>query len=286
MITNYLLPFLTLLFCFQIYANHCPSDKSKTISHVLVIKKKNLKNNINLSEVSAIIETAASAIILEYNTTLGTDNTVTLPLHGTVNVTIDWVYDNAIQIVTTARNVDHTYQLAGTYTVGILASLQQFGPWNYTNANKLTKVFSFGGSGLTSLDAAFMIASSIIEMVVKIPATVNSLNQMFSNTASFNFDTGSWDLRNVTNIIAIFIGAYFFNQNISSWDVSNVTNMFVIFAGATSFNQNISRWNVSNVTNMRSMFFRASSFNQDISTSSISTKQRVFFCYYSARKSL
>jgi len=44
-----------------------------------------------------------------------------------------------------------------------------------------------------------------------------------------------------------------------------VTNMYAMFFGAYKFNQDISGWNVSKVTSMRSMFNQASSFNQNIS---------------------
>ena len=37
-------------------------------------------------------------------------------------------------------------------------------------------------------------------------------------------------------------------DNISGWNVSNVTDMRAMFMGAPSFNQDISGWNVSSVT--------------------------------------
>ena len=63
---------------------------------------------------------------LEFNTTLSSGTTVTLPLYGTVNVPVDWGDSNS-EPFTTTGNKDHTYDTDGTYTVSISGSLTQFG---------------------------------------------------------------------------------------------------------------------------------------------------------------
>jgi surface protein len=74
-------------------------------------------------------------------------------------------------------------------------------------------------------------------------------------------EISEWDVSNVTNMRALFLGATSFNQPLNKWNVSNVTNMSYMFNGATSFNQPLNKWDVSNLTNMEYMFSGATSFN-------------------------
>jgi surface protein len=55
-----------------------------------------------------------------------------------------------------------------------------------------------------------------------------------------------------------------FNGDLSRWDIRNVTDMRAIFGGATQYNGNIGQWNVSNVRNMSHMFTPASELNQQM----------------------
>jgi len=69
----------------------------------------------------------------------------------------------------------------------------------------------------------------------------------------------------VESLEEAFDGTKTFNQPIGTWDTSNVVTMEYAFGSATAFNQPIGDWNTSNVTNMHSMFGYATAFNQDIS---------------------
>ena len=77
---------------------------------------------------------------LEFNTTLSDGTDVTLPLYGTVGVTVDWGDGNS-EPFTTEGDKTHTYSTEGTYTVSINGSLTQFGHYgSYNNVEKLVKV--------------------------------------------------------------------------------------------------------------------------------------------------
>lgn len=210
---------------------------------------------------------ASAQMVLEFNTNLSEGKTITLPLYGDVNVTVNWGDANS-EAYTTEGNQEHTYAAEGTYTVSITGSLTQFGNgWDETLImDKLVKVTSFGNIGLTSLSGAFYNATNLEELPSELPSSVNSLEAMLCGATIFNGDIGNWNVSNVTDMHGMFWNAAAFNQNISSWNVSNVTKMRTMFYEAAKFNQDISGWNVSNVTNMHGMFRYATAFNQNINT--------------------
>ena len=220
-------------------------------------------------------------MVLEFNTQLGDGTTVTLPLHGSVDVTVDWGDGTTPQAITTTGNHDYTYAAEGTYTVTISGSLAQFGnSWaGYDNVEKLTVVTNFGNLGLSSLHGAFDGAENLTEVPASFPSTVTDMRCMFRNATSFNQNIGGWDVNSVTSMESMFSGATSFNQNIGGWDVSSVTDMIYMFRNATSFNQDIGGWDVSSVTNMTSMFSGGISFNQDIGSwdvSSVTSMESMF----------
>jgi surface protein len=208
-------------------------------------------------------------MVLEYNTNISDGTTITLPLYGTVNVTVDWGDLSTPENITTEGDKDHTYASEGTYTVSITGSLTQFGFMFYANSDKLIRVSSFADLGLTSLGYAFYNAINLIEVPTSIPATVTDLHGMFYGASVFNQDISLWDVSHITNMYSMFNGASSFNQNIGNWDVTNVTNMLYMFYNSI-FNQNIGNWNVGNVTNMNGMFGSCSVFNQDIGSWDVS----------------
>ncbi len=223
---------------------------------------------------------ANAQMILEFNTNLSDGTTITLPLYGTVDVTVNWG-DGASDTYTAAGNHDHEYTAEGTYTVSITGSLTQFGATytNSANMDKLVRVTSFGDIGLTSLKGAFWKATNLVELPSELPSTITDLSYMLFGASKFDGNIGSWNVSNVTNMGFMFCNATKFNQDISSWDVSNVTNMATMFSSAAAFNQNIGGWNVGNVTNMTGMFESATEFNQDISgwnVSKVTNMTRMF----------
>jgi autotransporter-associated beta strand protein/surface protein len=194
--------------------------------------------------------------------TTGASQTVTLPIHGTVNATVYWG-DGGSDTYTAAGNRNHVYAAAGTYTINIYGTMTQFGNTStYTNADKITRVTSFGCTGLTSLNGAFRDAVNLTDVPATLPATVTNLESAFRGATNFNDpDIGTWNTGAVTRMSNMFRFATAFNQPIGSWNTANVTAMHEMFLGATSFNQNIGSWNTGNVTVMFQMFYQASAFN-------------------------
>jgi surface protein len=198
--------------------------------------------------------------------------TMSLPLFGTVNVTIDWGVGAPAGCPTTATTAglrSCTYTTAGTYTITIGRGTGA-GPWLTTyglstsyvaGVELITEVITFGDLGLTAISLA---RGGNPALPASLPATVTSIEGMFA-VSNFNRDISGWDTSNITNMGYLFSGNQVFNQDISGWDTSNVTTMSDMFQNAPAFNQNISNWDTAKVTNMTRMFRDAIAFNQDLS---------------------
>jgi surface protein len=231
----------------------------------------------------------SAPMVLVFDTNKSNPNTITLPLNGTVNVTVDWGDGSPVEVITTATNKTKTYANEGIYTVTITGQLTTYGNGSVSSQPLLTNVTSFGDLGITNLNYAFWGATNLIEVPSTLPpgvtdltsafrsaskfngnisawdvSSVTTMATMFSNASLFNQDIGSWDVSKVTNMSSMFGNAAAFNQDIGGWQVGNVTNMIAMFGAATAFNQNIGSWDVSKVTNMQSMFTNAAAFNQAI----------------------
>jgi len=205
---------------------------------------------------------ATDMVLLVDTTAPSATTTVTLPLAGTVNVTVDWG-DGLYDTYTTSGNKTHVYAVAGQYRVRVQGSLTGFGA-AVTRPN-LVGCLSLGRLGITSLADAFRTSANFNQCPSRLPVGVVNLAQMFLSATAFNQDIGNWSVRNVTNMSLMFNGATAFNQDIGNWNVSNVTNMAQTFRNAAAFNQDIGNWDTGNVTNMSVMFEGATAFNQDIS---------------------
>ncbi len=213
----------------------------------------------------------SSAFVTTWDTSLGSDTTVTLALAGTVDAIINWGDGRPVQHVTTPGPHVHYYSEDGIYTVSVTGSVSAYnsdnnGGW-WTECNKLISVDRWGQLGFTSMYRAFDDCSNL----VSVPTTsdgihaVTNMQWMFYGAHSFNSDISGWDTSSVTTMGEMFFGADQFNADIGGWDTSSVTDMSAMFLQAGAFNANIGSWDTSNVTDMDSMFNQASSFNQDLS---------------------
>lgn len=251
-------------------------------SYTIAVTQTDVAGNASSASQVSVTVDVPDPMVLVFDTNLEAGTEVTLPLYGTVNVTVDWG-DGSSDTYTTTGNKSHTYASEGEYTVRIRGSLTQFGNGSntYTNAPKLSQVTDFGELGLTSLSGAFRNASNLTVVPNTIPSTVTDVSRLFHNATSFNHDISSWNMTNVLNMSSMFAYATSFNQPIGSWNTSNVTNMSGMFHFAgNAFNQDIGSWNTSNVTDMSVMFYSATGFNQDIGswdTSKVTLMNHLFY---------
>lgn len=190
--------------------------------------------------------------------------TITLPLTGTINATIDWGDGSPPQTVTSELPA-HTYTGAtGIKTVRIEGTFTGWVGyyWPDWSADCLTAVTEWGETGTTDVEAGFYDALNLVH-VPRIPLTTTNWAYLFTYT-KFNSDVSWWDTSGVTDMTGMFNWAEDFNQPLDNWDTSNVTHFGAMFAGATSFNQPVNSWDTSRATDMNSMFNSAYSFNQPL----------------------
>jgi surface protein len=211
---------------------------------------------------------------------------ITVPIHGTMDVDIDWG-DGTVERVTTPFP-SHSYTTMGAKTVTINGSFTSWGGediWEDPSTfikewtpECITSVTEWGTTGTTSLKAAFFGADNLVS-IAEIPSGVTTLEYALWSANSFNSPVNSWDVSQVTNMTGIFRGATTFNQDMSSWDTSKATDISQLFEFAEAFNKDISGWDTSSVTRMRSTFDGALSFSGDLSnwdTSNVTDMSYIF----------
>jgi surface protein len=213
-----------------------------------------------------------SQMVLVYQIT-NNPTTISLPLNGTVNVTVNWG-DGITETVTSSGNKTHTYTNVGSKTlITITGTLTWYGvnvgP-NQTGITLLRSVRSWNNLGLTSLSHAFQGATQLDSVPTSLPSGVTDLSFMFDGASSFNQSIDAWNTSAITDMTSMFANASSFNQAIYNWNTAAVTTMFSMFAGASSFNQPIGNWNTAAVTDLSYMFEYANSFNQSLGTWNIS----------------
>jgi surface protein len=223
----------------------------------------------------------ASSLSLTIQTTTA-NQTMALPLRGTVNVAIDWGDNGANNCPTSATSgvdITCTYATAGTYNIAVRPGsgpgpwLTGLGPANstYTGVTLITAIDSFGELGIQSLSGLLRTGGNPT-MPAVLPATVTDLSHMFAVNTTFNRNISAWDTSNVTDMWSMFANSEAFNQNLSSWDTSKVTRFQTMFLAASTFNNGCApgvttcplQWDTSAATTMLGMFERATVFNQDI----------------------
>lgn len=193
---------------------------------------------------------------------------------------IDWGDGTIEEIIAIAPEAfEHTYEMAGTYTVSIAGEFPSFS--FDEDYSFVMSIEQWGNVVWKDLSFAFALCTNMHYNASDVPdlSNVTSLEGLFYGAGFFNADLGDWDTSNITNMERTFSGSKSFNGDISSWDTSKVINMREMFAGTDEFNVDIGDWDTSNVLDMSGMFFGAYTFNMDIgnwNTSNVTDMSNMF----------
>jgi hypothetical protein len=145
------------------------------------------KTKLLLATFISLLAFAVQAqMVLEYDI-VPASPTISIPLYGTVNVSVDWGDGSPIQTFTTVGDKNHTYTSMGTQTVTITGTVTHFGSStnNFPYKKRLTKVLSWDGLGLTDLSNAFYQSINLIEVPASLPSSVTNLSFMFHGAVLF-----------------------------------------------------------------------------------------------------
>jgi surface protein len=205
-------------------------------------------------------------------------------------VNINQMFWSSIDFNQPLNNWNVSNAVTMSYTFGSASSFNQpLNNWNTSNTENMNGVFyaaynfnqdigSWNVGKVTNF--AFMFAGTSAARTCSFNnggsdsiknwnvASASTMQQMFYGAPNFNQPIGSWNISNVTTILAM-LGIFYgpitgsFNQPLNNWNTSKVTDMGYVFAGQSNFNQNIGSWNTSNVTNMLHMFNHPSSMPRD-----------------------
>lgn len=221
---------------------------------------------VKVEDVEEPIEENSTPFIITWKTNMGNQT-----LHIGANTdysydfTIDWGDGTIEEIIEIAPEAfEHTYEMAGTYTVSIKGEFPSF---SFSEDSSYVKsIDQWGDIVWKDLSFAFTLCTNMQYNASDVPdlSNVTSLKGLFYGAGFFNAELGDWDTSNITNMERTFSGSKSFNGDISSWDTSKVTNMSEMFAGTDVFNADIGNWDTSNVLDMSGMFFGAHAFNHDI----------------------
>jgi len=174
-----------------------------------------------------------------------------------------------------------SYDEPGTYRVSITGNMTSYGDAGGGDTNEaITRVLQWGNTGLTSLEAAFIGASNLVDVPANIPASVTSLSSAFFGASALNdADISLWNTGSVVDFSNVFEGASSFDVDVGAWDVSSGLYFYRMFREATSFNQDIGSWDMRNAQTTQGMFRGAFAFDRDLSAwdvSSVRTMQAMF----------
>jgi len=199
---------------------------------------------------------------------------------------IDWGDGYKEKNLTT--NAMHRYAKAGVYIVKITGDFPAiYSEAKYfKNAAKLQSIENWGAIKWQSMEKAFYGCTNLVYNATDTPnlKKVTDMREMFVGARKFNGDISKWNVKNVIRMDHMFSSASSFNQDIGGWDVSNVWSMINMFSRAASFNQDIGDWDVSKVRSMGEMFAYNTVFNQDISNWDVSNVIDMFSMFKNAEE--
>lgn len=171
------------------------------------------------------------------------------------------------------------------------------GNWDVSQATSMRTMFNgtfvFKGIGVDKwnvsrvidFDACFKDAYSFdADLSGWDTSSATSMERMFDNAAKFEgIGISNWNVEQVSDMTAMFVGANHFNANLSTWNVSNVKNMAMMFTDALNFKGNgLKNWNVAQVTDMSAAFGGASAFDEDLKFWDMSRVENTQFMFSTA----
>jgi len=156
------------------------------------------------------VSDSSTDFVMTIDTSLTSDDTVSLPLSGVYDVSVNWGDGSRERFVSGDNNEPcHSYSSEGTYTIRISGSLEHFGididnegPWRGVDIVKT--VSNFGSLGIESFSGLFYGAGNLTQVPTVLPVTVTNLSYMFLNASAFNQNIGGWNMGNVTNMSSMF----------------------------------------------------------------------------------
>ena len=180
--------------------------------------------------------------------------------------------DGLTQTVTGTQPVQRAMQAGTEYTLDFEGTYPELTNFKWTAEASQTvegveclRAVNYVGEGTGATNINFAYAPNLIDVPPRLPASANSLSNMFTGSLKINDpDIAKWDVSKVYNFNHMFRQADRFNQPLNQWDTSKATTMHYMFRTARDFNQPLNNWNVSKVRAMESMFDGATVFNQPL----------------------
>lgn len=216
---------------------------------------------------------------------------------GTYNCVVDWG-DGNTSTITTYNDAawDHTYSVAGTYTVKIYGVFNGIFFNNVGDKAKILNISQWGSQFRLGVaqGSYFRGCLNLTITATDILSIANTTSMFFAFTSCASLTTipsiNSWDWSKITTTRALFNLCTSYNQNISLntsslWitatamylgcttyngtqtfaSVSGLTDMVNMYSGNSAFNQSLATLNSAPAVDRSNMLFNCSAWNQDIS---------------------
>jgi surface protein len=161
---------------------------------------------------------------------------IRLPLipEGTYDFIVYWGDGSSNHIVTANyTSAIHTYPVAGEYSIFISGEING---WSFSGQGDCLKIIN-------------IMQWSILKL--------GNIGRYFSGCSNLQISaTLPLDLTSTTNLSYTFAGCSAINiiPGINNWEMSNIINMSAMFLGVINFSSDISNWNIINVLDMTGMF--------------------------------
>lgn len=191
------------------------------------------------------------------------DITITLPLVLEPDCLIDWGDGAEPEIVTTI-NPQHTFAVAGDYTISVSGYMPHFMTyWESDPENYLIQVTQWGDTRTLTWEKAFEGCWLNFEGVTATDSpnlsNVTDISSMFAdcNEMSVLNNIENWDVSNVEDFSYMFYSVIYeiTSLDLSNWDLSSAITMdstFEYMQALTSLN--ISGWDTKYIESMINMF--------------------------------